>query len=161
MKIFNNPYNQAPQVWSAQNASIKFSGSGADAQAEVLGALNSISVQFGRTFTTQYPIGGSKPIKMASVPQGTVTLQTIIGPTTAIQTFLKLFGSNCQSFTLELKTQSNTAAEACNVQAKPQLLTCKGCTGDSMSYSIASQGGMSLANGSFTISFTELEWSGN
>lgn len=160
MKVFNNPYNQAPEVWSAQSASIKFSGTGKNATAQVLGALNGITVTYGRSFTTQYPIGGSKPIKMASVPQGTVQLTTIIGPTTAIQSFLKLFGSSCESFILELKTQSAEGAQNCQTKATPQILTCKGCTGDSISYSISSQGGMSLANGQFNISFTDLDWTG-
>ena len=160
MKVFNNPYNGQPQVWSAQSASIKVVGAGDDL-ATILGALEGVTVSFARQFQTRYPIGGSKPIKMGGVPAGTIQLSTIIGPTTNIKKFFQHFSSTCKPFTLELNTDSKTNnQESCTKSTKAQKLTCKGCTGQQISYSISTANGMTIASGSFTISFTDLDWEG-
>ena len=160
MKVFHNPYKGQPQVWSAQSASVKIVGSG-DELATILGALEGVTVSYQRQFNTRYPIGGQKPIKMAGVPAGTIQLQTIVGPTANIETFLKHFGSACKTFTVQLNTNSNAATmEGCEQMAKAQKLTCKGCSGSQITYSLASNGGMSIASGMFVIEFTDLDWKG-
>lgn len=159
MKIFNNPYNGTPQVWSAQSASLQVVGMKGNDLATVLGALEGVTVSYQRQSQTRYPIGGNKPIKMMSVPTGQISLSTIVGPTTNVTEFLQKFSSACQTFTIKVRFSSNTDTtdKKCATAAKSPELTCSGCTGTQLQYALSSQNGMSLASGTFVIDFTDLD----
>lgn len=151
-------YTPAPKVWQTQNASIVLVSG--DTESSVLAAATSIQVQFQRSQSIQYPIGGgraSAPIKLYGSPSGTVQIQTLIGPTSNLQAFIQAFSDPCKSFTLEIKSEGR-GGMSCG-KAVIQALTCSGCTGQSVSYSIsAAQQGLSVAQGTFVVSFTGLQW---
>lgn len=177
MNVFNNPYTQTPQVWSVQQASIYFvsqqddgdlqqavlqagitQGFADDNSAQILGAIQGVTITHQRTSTTRYPIGGQRPIKMLGIPRGSVTLNSLVGPTTNLQNFLKLFSDSCKSFRLVIFMDSNKSANSRAKDAKGQKFTCKGCTGTALTYQIQSaQQGMSIAQGQFQIQFTDLD----
>lgn len=176
MQVFNNPYTQTPQVWSAQQASIHFisqentddilyhetamqTQSGyASNSANILGAIQGVTITHQRTSTTRYPIGGQRPIKMLGIPRGGITLNSLVGPTTTLQEFLKVFADSCNTFRLQIIMQSKQSANSCAKNAKAQRFTCKGCTGTTLTYQIQSaQQGMSIAQGQFQIQFTDLQ----
>lgn len=161
-KIFNNPYSGTAEVWSLQGASIYLNDSTTD-DTSILGAVENITVSYGRQVDTRYPIGSnSKPIKLIGPPRGTIQIQTVFGPKADVDKFLSLFGSNCKTFSMTIKFSKKTGKgfEDCDVQQqKQQSLTCTGCLGNSLSYTLSSQAAMVMATGSFTIEFDGLEWS--
>lgn len=151
-------YTPAPKVWQTQNASIVLVSG--DNKADHLAAATSIQVTFQRTQSIQYPVGGGRanaPIKLYGAPSGTIQIGTLIGPTANLQAFIQAFSDPCKSFTLEIKSQGR-GGMACG-DAAVQTLTCSGCTGQSIQYAIsAAQQGLSVAQGTFAISFTGLQW---
>lgn len=151
-------YTPAPKVWQTQNASIVLVDG--DNRADHLAAATSIQVQFQRNQNIQYPIGGGRanaPIKLYGAPSGTIQIQTLIGPTSNLEAFIQAFSDPCKSFTLEIKSQGRGGINCGD--AAIQTLTCSGCTGQQVNYNIqAAQQGLSVAQGTFVISFTGLQW---
>ena len=160
--IFHNPYAGQTQVWTPHTASIIITGvsSGTERTADFLGAVTGLSIQFQRNQATHYPIGQQQaPIKLVGIPQGTVTLDSIIGPTTDLSNFLKKFGDSCQTFTMQLKTNSRKGSPSCAKKIQTQTIKLTQCIGTMLTYTLRqAQGGLSQASGQFRISFTGMQW---
>lgn len=160
--IFHNPYAGQTQVWTPHTASIIITGvsSGSDKSADFLGAVVGLNIQYQRQQATHYPIGQQQaPIKLTGVPQGTLSLSAIIGPTTDLSKFLKKFGDSCQTFTIELKTNSRKGSPGCAKKIKTQTIKLTQCVGNTLVYSLRqAQAGLSQATGQFRISFTGMQW---
>lgn len=164
--VFNNPYTQAPQVWSAQGAAITWGLTQAAAQTnqaaanKVFAALGGITINYQRTVSTRYPIGGSAPIQLIGAPSGTLQLNTLIGPTTELNTFLDAMASACKPITIIVKNSSKTSGQDCSVSSQPQTIVCNGAVGSQVQYTLTiGQGGMAIAQGTFVLQFTEMKWS--
>lgn len=168
-QVFVNPYKAATQTWSAQTAFITFEKNvnsttatlTATDKAKHFGAVTDVQIQLSRGIRTIYPVGGNEPFRIVGVPDGTLTISSFIGPTTQLKDFLEMFGDVCNTFSLQIKSPSNTAEQKiqCLKSAKVQTLSLKDCTGQTMVYDLRqAQDGMSIATGQFTIKFTNLDW---
>lgn len=181
--IFSNPFTGSPQTWNAQGALITWA-SGQNSQAvgsglvadlnqattsgqltgEALGShplacLTGLSIQYARQSTTQYPIGGSAPIKMLGAPSGQCSLTSLLGPTTDLQKFIKELGASCNdSVTIAIKPFATQSA--CGGQTgKAPVILLHGCSMNVFGFQIQSQGqGISLINIPLQIQFTYLTW---
>lgn len=156
-KVFENPFTKAgTQTWSLQSVSVLMPGGG---QQSILTAVQQVSINFQRTVDTRYPLNGGQPIKLIGVPNGTVTLNTIIGPAHSVDSFLERFGSSCETFNLQIKTSSkkdDTCKSAKQIQ--PQTITLINCTGQSLSFTVSTQGQLVIAQGNFTAIFNDMTW---
>lgn len=162
--VFNNPYTQAPQVWSAQGAAVTWGQTQAAAQSnkanKVFAALGGITITYKRPVSTRYPIGGSAPIQLIGAPSGTVQLGTLIGPSTELNDFLDALASACKPITIIVTNSSITSGQDCAVKSQPQEIVCNGAVGSQVQYNLTiAQGGMAIAQGTFVLQFTEMKWS--
>lgn len=164
--VFNNPYTQAPQVWSAQGAAVTWGQTQAAAQAnqaaanKVFAALGGITINYQRPVSMRYPIGGSAPIQLIGAPSGVVQLNTIIGPSTELNDFLDALASACKPITIIVTNSSIASGQDCDVKSQPQEIVCNGAIGSQVQYNLTiAQGGMAIAQGTFVLQFTEMKWS--
>lgn len=159
--VFNNPYsNVTPRTWSLQSCAIQATASGGNSLKDgILAATQSVQVQYGRALNKRYPLASGTPITLVGVPQGTCTLTSIIGPDASVDAFLKLFGSSCDTFTLQIKTMSKKAQEQCEKTSLPQTLTLKGCQGQALNFNLSVQDNIVIAQGTFSLQFDTLDWS--
>ena len=171
--VFKNPYDQNAEVWTAQGAAIyigdrnsdpltvtPLTGNRGKQTSNVLGAINGVQVEFSRAITTKYPLGiNDKPIHIVGAPSGTITLNTLIGPTTSLNIFLSKFGNVCQPFSMAISNMDRNKNLGCETSISSQMLKCYGCIGQVLRYDIteASQG-MIMASGVFQIKFTQMTW---
>lgn len=124
-----------------------------------LACLTGLTIQYARQSSTQYPIGGSAPIKMLGAPSGQCSLTSLLGPTTDLQRFIKELGSGCNdSVIIAIKPFATQAA--CNGQTgKAPIILLHGCSMNVFGFQIQSQGqGISLVNIPLQIQFTYLTW---
>ena len=171
--VFKNPYDQNAEVWTAQGAAIyigdrnsdplsgtALTGDGKNKTSNVLGAINGVRIDFGRTVTTKYPLGiNDKPIHIVGAPSGTITLNTLIGPTTSLNIFLSKFGDVCQPFSMAISNMDRNKKLGCETSISSQMLKCYGCIGQVLQYDITeAQQGMIMASGVFQIKFTQMTW---
>lgn len=183
--IFSNPFTGSPQTWNAQGALITWA-SGQVQHAAAIGAglatdlnqattsgqvageaigshplacLTGLTIQYSRQTTTQYPIGGSAPIKMLGAPSGQCALTSLLGPTTELQKFIKQLGSDCgDSVVIAIKPFATQAACKGQTNKSPVILL-HGCSMNTFGFQIQSQGqGISLINIPLQIQFTYLTW---
>ena len=171
--VFTNPYKQAPEVWSAQQATITWgveaggqgaAGNNPTSTDNIFAALNQVQISYQRQVTTQYPIGGSKPIQLLGAPQGTLVLSTLIGPDSTMDEFLKAIASPCKSLVIQvLNSSKQIDDENCkNTAAKAQSMLCRGCVANVVSYQLSMDpSGMAIATGTFQFTFTNMEWTSN
>lgn len=170
--VFKNPYDQKAEVWTAQGAAIyigqgnndpigtKQDGKNKPNPSDVLGAINGITVSFGRQVSTKYPLGiNDKPLHIVGAPSGTIQLSTLIGPTTNLKQFLKKFGNVCEPFSIGISNLNRNDNLGCSIDVGVQKIKCYGCIGTSLSYQIQDAGqGMIMASGTFGIKFTQMTW---
>lgn len=124
-----------------------------------LACLTGLTIQYSRQSSTQYPIGGSAPIKMLGAPSGQCAITSLLGPTTDLQGFIKDLGSGCNdSVTIAIKPFATQAA--CGGQnGKSPVILLHGCSMNTFGFQIQSQGqGISLINIPLQIQFTYLTW---
>ena len=162
-QVFVNPYaNKQPIVWSLQSASIEMTGGVAaldsSKETSLLAAVEAITISYNRDVSPRYPLNNGNPIKLIGVPQGQLTLTTIIGPVHVVDTFLKNFGSTCKPFSLTVKTSSRENQEDCGNTNVPQTIFLTGCIGQGLTYQLSSQAGLTIAQGTFTALFDGLDW---
>ena len=159
--VFANTYNKTPQVWTAQGAYITWGESGSNVQATkdtIFQALSGVTVSYGRQVSTQYPIGGSAPIQLIGAPAGQLQLNTLIGPTTNLKTFLQAIGKACTPIDIKVLTTALQSGEDCT-KSNLQNIQCIGCVATQLQYSLnMAQSGMAIATGGFTLTFTQMKW---
>ena len=96
-------------MWTAQGAYITWGESGTNTTASkdnVFAAMNSITVTFQRMVDTRYPIGGSNPIQLVGAPTGQLVLNTLIGPTSTLESFLRVIGKSCTPVDIKVLTNN-------------------------------------------------------
>ena len=143
-----------------QSCAIQATATGGDSLKDgILAAAETVQISYQRALNKRYPLASGTPITLVGVPQGSCTIQTIIGPDAAVDAFLKLFGSSCQTFTLQIKTMSRKAQEDCENGAMPQTLTLKGCQGQGITFTLSVQDNIVIAQGNFALMFDTLDWS--
>ena len=165
-QVFVNPYtNKQSVVWSLQSASIQMTGGVAtldNKETSLLAAVESLQITYSRDVTPRYPLNNGNPIKLIGVPTGQLQLTTIIGPVHVVDTFLKNFGSTCKPFSLTIKTASRETQEGCeNAGNVPQTIFLTGCIGQGLQYTLSSQGGLTVASGTFSAVFDGMDWKSN
>ena len=158
--VFNNPYsNVTPRTWSLQSCAIQATASGNSSLKEgILAATEQVQVTYQRSLNKRYPLSSGTPITLVGIPQGACTLTSIIGPDASVDAFLKLFGSSCDTFTLQIKTMSKKAQQQCQQSTTPQTLTLKGCQGQGLTFTLSVQDNLVIAQGQFTLQFDSLDW---
>lgn len=168
--VFYNPYaSKDPIVWSLQNCFIRMTEPGQaagegqmGADDGVLAATQSVGIQFGRQLDKRYPLTTGSPITIIGVPQGSCTLQTIMGPNSNVEKFLSRFGSACKPFWLHVFTSNSNVVRdpSCDTSNNtPQKLIMKNCTGASLGFQLSVSNGILVAQGTFAIQFDVLDWS--
>lgn len=170
--LFTNPYKKA-KVWSAQNVLITYGTdlqtaknqpNTTDSSSQPFLFCKTFDMTYQRGQQIQYPIGGGSPIKLLGIPSGTFVINTLFGPTTDLDDFLKKFSSNCAPFYICIRLRSQAlmgdAAQNCEgTAAKDQMITLKGCSGTVLRMTIQQgQGNLTLANGILQGSFTGADW---
>lgn len=169
-QVFVNPYNSTPTVWHAQGAYISWGRSLSQAQSGLsdknasngFSTLTGVTVQFVRTVSTQYPIGGSKPLQLIGAPTGTANFTSLLGPQQSVKDFLKAVSDACdpvficiQPFALQTKTCAKSAKY-------DTVITLCGCISNQVSLAIQAgggNGGVALVNVPIGIQFTDMLWS--
>ena len=163
--VFYNPYaSKDPIVWSLQNCFIGMTQPNQSANGNtygVLAAAQGVTVQFARQLDKRYPLTTGSPITIIGVPQGSCTIQTIMGPNSQVQKFLTRFGSVCKPFWLHIYTSNSGIVRdpSCDSKNTDQKLILKNCTGQSIGLQLSVQNGILTANGTFAIQFDALDWS--
>lgn len=161
--VFSNPYTDSV-MWSLQGGLIQLISEGGSGSIDstdssnILAATESIQIQQARQVSTRTPLVGNTNIKIAAPPTGSCTLTTLIGPNHVIENFMKIFGDSCHTFTAVVKTQSKANQVCQDGTFVGQKLTMKGCAGAQTNFTLSSENGIAIAQGSFTFSFDTLEW---
>lgn len=162
--VFVNPYSGTqPKSWSLQKCFIYMTdgeGGAIDQETGVLAATESVQISYARPLDKRYPLTTGSPITLMGVPQGTCSITTILGPGYVVDTFLKKFGSTCKPFTLEVGVNKSARVdEECpDAVASAQTFILRGCQGQGMTFTLSTQNGLVIAQGSFQIQFDELDW---
>lgn len=187
VEVFNNPFNGSPTVWNAQGALVTWSTVGADDakaglqlylnsainaannpnvnvgtpphQSQPFACLTGVQIQYGRQSSTQYPIGGSAPIRILGAPSGVCVLTSILGPTTDLQQFLRDAASGCEQVTVGIQPFATQNACPNATNGVQPIIMLKGCSVNQLNFNIQPQGqGISLINVPINLQFTSLTW---
>lgn len=100
--VFENAYKTA-ETWDMQGAIILFTGGNTDGATETNRGnqlqdaliVRSLSVSYQRPVQRIYPINISKAIQLVGIPQGTIQMDMLWGPGTALKTFLSTYKKAC------------------------------------------------------------------
>lgn len=189
VEVFNNPFNGSPTVWNAQGALVTWSPGANSAiaasnaqnalnrlqasvqqqqnnpngtyahQSHVFACLTGIQIQYSRQSSTQYPIGGSAPIRILGAPNGICVLTSILGPTTDLEQFLKQAASGCNQIVVGIQPFATQNACPNATSGVQPIIMLKGCSVNQLNFNIQPQGqGISLINVPINLQFTSLTW---
>lgn len=153
--VFVNPYNQPPQAWCAQGAKIYISGD--DTNPVV--CLTGIQAQIQRAVSDQYPLGTGSVLRLVGAPQGTATLSSLIGPKTALKSFLDQLSDICKPVDLTIVPIGDDGIVCDNGNVIKTSITLIGCTAVSVGIQIQpAQAGMSMVGVPIGVQFINMEW---
>lgn len=180
--IFSNPFTGTTQTWNAQGALITWAVADESAQDGLVSTLNAdqnavnaatggssptktfacltqLALQYQRATNTQYPIGGNAPIRMFGAPTGTITLSSLLGPTTQLQEFLNAAGSACESVSMGIKPFASQSICQTAVKTKQPIIILHDCNLQVFNFQMQQQAqGLSLINVPLQLEFTRMTW---
>jgi len=141
-----------PTAWKIDGALINFDDNNADLLA------TSLSIQYNRGLSTQFPINSNRRIIIATTPQGQATIGSIIGPIGDLKSFLDRYGDVCQVNTNTM-TLRPAGINPCEDDPNFQNLkfTLSGCLLAGINVTVNNDNGMGLVTSQLSLSFVGLQ----
>lgn len=112
-------------------------------------------VQYGRDISEYRPLNQNKRYLVAGLGVGSVSIATIVGPSSGVAAFLTRYADICQaaSNTILIKP---IGPKSCTT-GQPVMFKAGGCVLQTMSLQTSSQGGMTVINSSLVLRINSLD----
>lgn len=140
-------------AWKLDGSLINFEGSNDDLFA------TGLQLTYGRNVSPTFPINAATRILVASIPQGQLSINSIVGPVGDLNAFLTKFGDVCliNSNTMSIRPGGiKPCEEGSNANAKLKF-TLSGCLMTSFGLVVENRDGLGMVNSTITMQFLGLQ----
>lgn len=155
-----NTGNEGVSAWSLNGAVISISlpkgaGSGPESTAADLPAL-SININYRRGVDQFKPLTGGKRIIVVGVPEGVMSISSLVGSTDAVKRFLEFMSDPC-TIADHVITVSPLSTEICDNGATiKNTFVCKNCLLNAVGLSAQRQGLSTSVVSNLELMFTDM-----
>lgn len=140
-----------PIAWKLDGLLINFGKNNADLLA------TNCQLNYTRQMTSTFPINTNQRLIIASTPQGTLSIGSIIGPVGDLQSFLDQFGDVCGIADNVITIRPGGIKPCDNENAKKLKFTLTGCLINSFGLTVENRDGMGMVNSTIAMQFVGLQ----
>lgn len=141
-----------PVAWKLDGLLINFGDSNEDLVA------TGCDLTYARNLSPTFPINTNKRVIVASIPQGTLRIGSIVGPIGDLQAFLGRYGDVCQigSNTMSVRPGGIKPCDG-STDFKNLKFTLTGCLITSFGLVVENRDGLGMVNSTINMSFIGLQ----
>ncbi len=142
-----------PVAWKLDGLLINFDDNNADLLA------TGCNLSYARNLTSTFPINTNKRLIISGIPQGSLTIGSIIGPIGDLKAFLDRYADVCNinRNVITIRPGGITPCEGDDTNFKFLKLTLTGCLIQSFGLTVENRDGMGMVNSTIAMQFVGLQ----